>query len=142
MHMHLYAAGAVGGRCESFLLDLSEIAFSVALRHGVKGPLPEVERGLNQVVRSLLGRSGPMNLRRQVMRGRWQMKSRLSRRIGPALVLAFGVGLTGCARAPSGAPATAPVPVAVSYPVERSVTDYADFTARTAAVDSVEVRAH
>src|SRR5262249_35987865 len=29
----------------------------------------------------------------------------------------------------------------VSYPVERDVTDYADFTARTAAVDSVEVRA-
>ena len=35
-----------------------------------------------------------------------------------------------------------PVPVTVSYPVERDVTDYADFTARTAAVDSVEVRAH
>src|SRR6202023_668772 len=30
----------------------------------------------------------------------------------------------------------------VSYPVERDVTDYADFTARIAAVDSVEVRAH
>ncbi|HEV3310918.1 MAG TPA: efflux RND transporter periplasmic adaptor subunit [Chloroflexota bacterium] len=35
-----------------------------------------------------------------------------------------------------------PIPVAVSYPVERDVTDYADFTARTVAVDSVEVRAH
>jgi RND family efflux transporter MFP subunit len=31
--------------------------------------------------------------------------------------------------------------VSVSYPVERKVTDYADFTGRTAAVDSVEVRA-
>ena len=31
--------------------------------------------------------------------------------------------------------------VTVSYPVERDVTDYADFTGRTAAVDSVEVRA-
>jgi RND family efflux transporter MFP subunit len=29
----------------------------------------------------------------------------------------------------------------VSYPLERYVTDYADFTGRTAAVDSVEVRA-
>jgi RND family efflux transporter MFP subunit len=29
----------------------------------------------------------------------------------------------------------------VSYPVEREVTEYADFTARTAAVDSVELRA-
>ena len=33
------------------------------------------------------------------------------------------------------------MPVTVSYPVERDVTDYADFTGRTAAVDSVEVRA-
>jgi RND family efflux transporter MFP subunit len=48
----------------------------------------------------------------------------------------------GCSRAPSEAPTAAPVPVTVSYPVERYVTDYADFTARIAAVDSVEVRAH
>src|SRR5262249_36960455 len=47
-----------------------------------------------------------------------------------------------CARAPSEAPVAAPIPVTVSYPVERDVTDYVDFTARTAAVDSVEVRAH
>jgi RND family efflux transporter MFP subunit len=61
---------------------------------------------------------------------------------GSALVLGFCLGLTGCARAPSEAPAAAPVSVTVSYPVEQYVTDYADFTARTAAVDSVEVRAH
>jgi RND family efflux transporter MFP subunit len=60
---------------------------------------------------------------------------------GAALVFGFCLGLAGCARAPSGAPAAAPPPVTVSYPVEREVTDYADFTARTAAVDSVEVRA-
>src|SRR5271168_2764959 len=59
-----------------------------------------------------------------------------------ALVLGFCLGLLGCARAPSEAPTAAPIPVTVSYPVERQVTDYADFTARTAAVDSVEVRAH
>jgi len=59
-----------------------------------------------------------------------------------ALVLAFCLGLTGCARAPSEAPTAAPIPVTVSYPAERYVTDYADFTARIAAVDSVEVRAH
>src|SRR5246127_288016 len=52
------------------------------------------------------------------------------------------IGLTGCARVPSGAPEAAPTPVTVSYPVERYVTDYADYTARTAAVDSVAVRAH
>jgi RND family efflux transporter MFP subunit len=48
----------------------------------------------------------------------------------------------GCARAPSQGPPAAAIPVTVSYPVERDVTDYADFTARIAAVDSVEVRAH
>src|ERR1700739_4740032 len=50
--------------------------------------------------------------------------------------------LAGCAGGPSGVPAPPPTPVNVSRPVERYVTDYADFTARTAAVDSVEVRAH
>ena len=39
-------------------------------------------------------------------------------------------------------PRRPPIPVTVSHPIERDVTDYADFTARTAAVDSVEVRAH
>src|SRR5262249_24420744 len=58
------------------------------------------------------------------------------------LVLGLCVVLAGCARSPSEAPAPAPIPVAVSRPIEREVTDYADFTARTAAVDSVEVRAH
>jgi membrane fusion protein, multidrug efflux system len=64
-----------------------------------------------------------------------------SLRIGSALVLGFCLGLAGCTPAPSVAPAPAPTPVMVSYPVERDVTDYGDFTGRTAAVDSVEVRA-
>src|SRR6266699_1914718 len=58
------------------------------------------------------------------------------------LVLGLGVVLAGCAGAPSGTPVPPPTPVTVSQPVEQYVTDYADFTARTAAVDSVEVRAH
>src|SRR6476469_9449864 len=57
------------------------------------------------------------------------------------LLLGLGLGLAGCARVPSGAPEAAPTPVTVSRPIERDVTDYADFTARTAAVDSVELRA-
>jgi RND family efflux transporter MFP subunit len=69
------------------------------------------------------------------------MKYRSHVCISSALVLGLCLVLTGCARAPSEAPAAAPTPVTVSYPVERYVTDYADFTARTAAVDSVEVRA-
>jgi RND family efflux transporter MFP subunit len=61
---------------------------------------------------------------------------------GSVLVVGFCLALTGCAREPAAAPATAPLPVTVSYPVEQEVTDYADFTGRTASVDSVEVRAH
>jgi RND family efflux transporter MFP subunit len=57
------------------------------------------------------------------------------------LVLAVGIGLAGCSRGPSEAPAPERARVTVSYPVARNVTDYADFTGRTAAVDSVEVRA-
>src|SRR5260221_6827057 len=70
------------------------------------------------------------------------MKYRSPGRIGSAFVLDFCLALTGCSRAPSEPPAAAPIPVTISHPVERDVTDYADFTARTAAVDSVEVRAH
>ena len=58
------------------------------------------------------------------------------------LLLSFCFALASCAEAPSASKGVAPMPVLVSYPVERYVTDYADFTARTAAVDSVEVRAH
>jgi RND family efflux transporter MFP subunit len=58
------------------------------------------------------------------------------------LLLGLCIGLAGCAGAPSGSPVPAPIPVTVSRPVEEYVTDYAGFTARMAAVDSVEVRAH
>jgi RND family efflux transporter MFP subunit len=62
-------------------------------------------------------------------------------RAGAVLVLGFCLGLAGCARPPAEAPATTAPQVQVSQPVEREVTDYAEFTARTAAVDSVELRA-
>src|SRR5262245_11723688 len=57
------------------------------------------------------------------------------------VLLGLCLGLAGCVRAPSTAPEAAPTPVTVSRPVERDLTDYADFTGRPAAVDSVEVRA-
>src|ERR1700722_13024927 len=63
-------------------------------------------------------------------------------RASAALGLGFCLALTGCARPPSEAEPAAPVTVTVSRPVERDVTDYADFTARIAAVDAVEVKAH
>jgi RND family efflux transporter MFP subunit len=69
------------------------------------------------------------------------MNGQLSLRIGSALVLGFCLGLAACTRAPSEAPAPAPTAVMVSYPVERDVNDYGDFTGRTAAVDAVDVRA-
>jgi RND family efflux transporter MFP subunit len=58
-----------------------------------------------------------------------------------APVVALGLGLAGCARAPAGPPPAPPTTVSVSYPVERDVTNYADFTGRLDAVFSVEVRA-
>src|SRR5438552_2134161 len=70
------------------------------------------------------------------------MTHRLLFGVVSALVLGLCLGATGCARGPAEAPAAEPVSVTVSHPVEREVTDYADFTARIAAVDSVEVRAH
>src|SRR5216683_1485193 len=57
------------------------------------------------------------------------------------LALGFCVGLAGCAPAPSESQPPALAPVTVSRPVEREVTDYANFTGRVAAVDSVELRA-
>jgi len=69
------------------------------------------------------------------------MKSPTTYFAGSAFVFGSLLALTGCSRPPSQTPA-APIPVTVSNPVERDVTDYADFTARTVAVDSVEVRAH
>jgi RND family efflux transporter MFP subunit len=58
-----------------------------------------------------------------------------------SLVLGFCLGLGGCAAPAPESKGVAPTQVTVSYPVERYVTDHADYTARTAAVDSVELRA-
>ncbi len=67
------------------------------------------------------------------------MKSQLL--LGLAAIPVFGLGMTGCARTPAEvAPDT--VSVKVSHPVEREVSDHREFTGRTAAVDSVDVKAH
>jgi RND family efflux transporter MFP subunit len=57
--------------------------------------------------------------------------------------IAFGccVAAAGCARAPAQAPALLPNRVTVSYPLERYVADYVEFTGQTSAVKTVEVRA-
>src|SRR6516165_3531941 len=61
-------------------------------------------------------------------------------RVTFGLVFPLVLGVAGCARPTAEQPSERPE-VAVSQPVEREVTEYAYFTGRTAAVDSVELRA-
>jgi RND family efflux transporter MFP subunit len=56
------------------------------------------------------------------------------------LLLGGTLAATGCKHQPEPV-APAPPVVSVSHPIEREVTDYAEFTARVTAVESTEVRA-
>ena len=60
-----------------------------------------------------------------------------------ALSVLGGLSLwpSGCGEKTAAAPPPAPPTVEVAHPLEREVTDYADYVGRTAAIDSVEVRA-
>jgi RND family efflux transporter MFP subunit len=49
--------------------------------------------------------------------------------------------ISGCATNSTDSKSVTPTPVKVSYPIQRKVTEYSDLTGRTAAVDSVEIRA-
>jgi RND family efflux transporter MFP subunit len=62
----------------------------------------------------------------------------LSRR--STLVLGLFLGLAGCGAPPGGPPPPGAPHVEISQVVEKDVTDYVDFTARTSAVDSVDVK--
>ncbi|CAN5426489.1 efflux RND transporter periplasmic adaptor subunit [soil metagenome] len=62
-------------------------------------------------------------------------------RLRMALVLGLVILTTGCNQGPAEPPAMPPPAVTVSPPQEKSVTDYADFTGRLVAVESVQVRA-
>jgi multidrug efflux system membrane fusion protein len=57
------------------------------------------------------------------------------------ILVAAGTGLTGCTASAPSLPAAPPPSVTVSLPLRREVTDYAEYTGRTAAVNAVEVRA-
>jgi RND family efflux transporter MFP subunit len=61
--------------------------------------------------------------------------------VGLGLFLGSCLGITGCSDTSEGAPGVRTPAVTVSYPLEREVTDYQDYTGRTAAVDSVQVQA-
>ncbi|HLJ92731.1 MAG TPA: efflux RND transporter periplasmic adaptor subunit [Gemmataceae bacterium] len=65
----------------------------------------------------------------------------LSFHCGAGLLLAFLFSIVGCGRAPTETPSSSPPAVTVSYPLQRQVEDYEEFTGRTAAIDSVQVRA-
>jgi RND family efflux transporter MFP subunit len=69
------------------------------------------------------------------------MQPRVTRRAGIGLGLAAYLGLAGCSHSPPEAAAPAPPTVTVSHPLQREITDFAEYTGRTAAVDSVQVRA-
>src|SRR4051794_2239051 len=57
----------------------------------------------------------------------------------PAALL---LALAGCSHEASTAAAPPPpMPVTVAYPVDEDVTEYSDATGRTAAIDSVDIRA-
>jgi RND family efflux transporter MFP subunit len=60
---------------------------------------------------------------------------------GWGLFLAVLMGLTGCSQGPPRGPVQGTPTVAVSYPLLREITDYQQYTARTAATDAVQVRA-
>jgi RND family efflux transporter MFP subunit len=55
-------------------------------------------------------------------------------------LFAPAAALAGCQGQPAEVAPTAPPVVTVSLPLERPVTDYEDFTGRTEAVESVEIR--
>jgi multidrug efflux system membrane fusion protein len=61
--------------------------------------------------------------------------------VGLGLFLGACLGLSGCSQAPSEEAGKSPPTVTVSYPLQREVTDYQDYTGRTAAVDLVQVQA-
>src|SRR5689334_3301272 len=61
--------------------------------------------------------------------------------VGLALLLGCCLGVAGCLQTPEQGPGKVMPTVTVSYPLQREVTDYQDYTGRTAAVDSVQVQA-
>jgi len=69
------------------------------------------------------------------------MKSLVTLLGGSVLAVGFSLLAAGCSSGARESKGEEPAPVQVSYPVKRKITDYVEFTARTTAVDSVQVRA-
>jgi RND family efflux transporter MFP subunit len=62
-------------------------------------------------------------------------------RAGIGLLAAVGLTALGCNHAPQQAATVKPAEVFVTQPVTKEVTEFEDFTGRTEAVDSIEIRA-
>ncbi len=142
------AVGDANCALEVFAAELTAAVYAVALRHGLGHQWLELELELWRVLIETVKKRGAGNDRESWMTRRCLISpvnesevlmSSSAKEWFSTLVLGCCLGLIG-ARPPVESPA--PAPVTVSYPVERDVTDYADYTARTAAVDSVDVRAH
>src|SRR4051794_25613612 len=65
----------------------------------------------------------------------------MNRFVTPVVALGLSLGAAGCARHAPPPQAPAAPTVTVSHPLRRQVTDYEEYTGRTAAVDMVQVRA-
>ena len=61
--------------------------------------------------------------------------------VGLGLFIGSCLGFAGCSPANEEGPGKRAPAVTVSYPLQREVTDYQDYTGRTASVDSVQVQA-
>jgi RND family efflux transporter MFP subunit len=61
--------------------------------------------------------------------------------IALSVVAALSLWLSGCREKTAAAPAPSPPTVEVARPLERAVTDYAEYVGRAEAIDSVQMRA-
>ena len=62
--------------------------------------------------------------------------------IASVIAICFALVTSGCKRPPPPAPPTPPTPtVTVAQPIVQSVVDYREYTGRTAAIESVDIRA-
>jgi RND family efflux transporter MFP subunit len=68
------------------------------------------------------------------------VRSTLLPLMAAGLLVGFCFGSTGCSGTSEAGPRKEPPTITVSVPVQRQVTDYQDYTGRTAAVDSVQVQ--
>jgi len=109
---------------DALAAEVASVAYEVALHHGAAGrSWVDLELDLWRA------------LRRTILTLQGGVGARIK------LLLVFCFALAGCSRGGLEASDPGPIAVSVAYPIEREITDYTDLVGRTAAVESVEVRA-